>query len=372
MAKRLTLQDKILIALCSHTYLTIRAVRLFVKTENSTLLYKALSDLKCMREIREYKRNDTVSKRTITYYSITAFGLLRLRKRGHLPPEAYTRTQNITSLVLGSVPAETLMRYISIADAEHMLYMVGIDTPRNYIDTSKITQGNTLARIFDGCSIPTSKSDYDFVSVSEAKKYVEEEEAKGGQLIGMLLRGAENIVIYNDAFGRKKESQWLYSLDRKILLSYYTQNSVVLAADRKKTAICMYPHFRDVVDTYNNARGRRTKGEPLGMGYDSYIIIPMTYEGTLNLKMYLKDSAGSWALKSTYKKVEGGFQNLFGYREGDKLIYNGVYLDSQKIWKLNNIKERFGDKYGNYKIICLPWQKEYYKALVPDAEIEII
>lgn len=373
MAKRLTLTDKILIALCGHTHLTIRAIRLLVKSQNTTSLYKALSDLRIMGEVKETKKIDAPSKRVITYYSITAYGLHKLRKRGHLPNEAYKRTQYLTALYYGSMQTDALMRYLTIADAEYMLWLTGIDVPLNFIDTSKLSQEYTHAKIFEGCTFPCeNRIDFNFVPAGKLKERVRDEEARGGQLVGLLTQGAEGIVVYNDAFGRRKESQWLFALDQKIVSSYYVSQRLFAPADREKKAVCLYPHLKDVLDAFNGARNKRTKDMPLGMGYDSYIIIPMTYEGALNLKMYLKDSAGEWAIKSVYEKTEGGFSDLFTYKEKDKYIYNGVYIDSIKIDKLKNVEERFKDKYSNYKIICLPWQEEYYKALVPEAEIETI
>lgn len=156
--------------------------------------------------------------------------------------------------------------------------------------------------------------------------------------------------------------------------SPYRGNNILKGGENH--GVMLVTNAKTFADLYEDKKKKRKK-ENFAEGFDSFIIIPLTKRGIDNLSDYMRENREEYenwiieaaVLSGTYEQNKTGFYSLFPLLKEDIPYSIGVFIDAIKINRIKKIVLKNQMKYG---IVCLDWQVDFYKRVMPDASYKTI
>lgn len=195
-----------------------------------------------------------------------------------------------------------------------------------------------------------------------------------GRFTGILENQNKSALLY---VGNKEGMSWSERAtlpEKKAHHAYSNKFSRYKSLRNDENhGILLVENARDFANLYEDKKGKRKK-EDFADKFTSFIIIPISYIGVMNLREYMMNDREEYeqhiinsAIQSgIYQSNREGFYSLFPLTKDDIPIMLGVFIDTARLNRIKKIMSRAEFEYG---ILCYPWQVDYYHRVMPEALI---
>lgn len=382
----LSKKEQILLLLFYHSYISRQA---FLQLPGSmATTYASLKSLVQERLIKERTLNYKINSRPYkeSCYSLSLDGLKYLKTEVSIPgsyyPELISATPLPPSLNISGFGSshERIISYLKKSTVSVFSAMLGASYRPLYIYNGEdvahslgtlVNQG--LKELQDRNMLVNPLSPYRFVSSDEMLKELRQANScdtpyRIGREAGVLISESQSLLIYRlgeEGFGWSK---WHFKAELPAYVKYLhlIERNVV---PREASAACLVPNAKIFADTLLDKRKKRRADEQLGSYIHSLYVFPENKDGIASARTWLdygeslEESLISAATKEgPYDKNN---KQLFPLSLKGQDVYLSPYLSYKDLEKLRDYPR-------NFRILCLPWQEEYYRRIFPDTPCDHI
>lgn len=296
--------------------------------------------------------------------------------------------------IRGGVSNEMMLRELYIKNAEIMLRVCGCSTELSHLSASSQPHEGTLRDIVRDAVIQTENNSEGgaeqklprFVSSKEMLSIMNLPKEGSSQYMfsshtGLVVSAKDAYLTYHT--GHYGMSWHGGSISRFAMVA---KNVALKIAGRNpaysfgvKNGLLFVKNAHEFELAYNDTNQKRKQKGPrekqvLGYPFEHFYIIPTSKGGMELLRLLIhegpqfEDNLVSSLSNSLWMNEEKS-RVIYRYRDNESALFSGLSMDICEIPKLLRLKDSFDEP---YKILCFPWQVDYYRRIIPDAKFHIL